>query len=122
MSYLAIFCMDGFSSEIIFETIDTPGSSLCVAQHITEEMQTSPPVVPHVAFGLIPRKFASKDNNEIISCRYYFLTFLYNFEFVLGFLYLTGKVFDIMHENLSYGNYSLPSRKLLSLTLTVQFF
>ena len=112
MSYLDIFYMDGFLSEIICETIDTPGSSLYVAKHITEEMQTSPPVVPHVACGLIPRKLASKDNSEIISCRHYFLTFLYNFEFVHGFLYLTREVFNIMYENLSYGNYSSPLKFL----------
>ena len=34
----------------------TPGSSWYDAQHITEEIQTSPPVVPHVACGLIPKE------------------------------------------------------------------
>ena len=65
-------------------------------------------------------KFASKDNNEIISCRYSFLTFLHNFDFVLGLLNFHKKVFDIMYEDLLYGYYSLQfkfCRKVLPVTL-----
>ena len=70
-------------------------------------------------------KFASKDNNEIISCRYSFLTVLHNFEFVLGLLNFHKKVFDIMYEDLLYGYYSLQfkfCRKVLPVTLIFLFF
>ena len=57
-------------------------------------------------------EFAGKGNNEIVSWRYSFPTFLYNFEFVLGFWHYVWRLF---------GCYSLPfrlSRKLLPVTLT----
>ena len=38
----------------------TPGSSLYVAQHIIEEIQTSPSVVPHEESGLIPLDLLAK--------------------------------------------------------------
>ena len=70
-------------------------------------------------------EFAGKDNYEIVSCRYYFLTFLYNFAFVLSFLYFPRQVFDTMYENLLYGYYSLPFKfpePCPSRTLTLLFF
>ena len=47
-------------------------------------------------------EFAGKDNDEIVSCRYSFLTFLCNFEFLLGLLYFPREVFDVMYEDLLY--------------------
>ena len=38
----------------------TPDSSLHVAQHVTKEVQISPPVVPHVVRGLIHLIFLAK--------------------------------------------------------------
>ena len=53
-------------------------------------------------------EFAGKDNSEIVSCRYSFLTFLYNFEFLLGLLYFLREVFHIMYkEDSLYGYYKL---------------
>ena len=69
-------------------------------------------------------EFAGKDNSEIVSCRYSFLTFLYNFEFLLGLLYFPREVFD-MYEDLLYGFYSLPfkySGKVLPVILILLFF
>ena len=51
-------------------------SFLYVVEHIAGEMQISPPVLPHVPCELILELIiAGKDNNEIVSCRYSFLTF-----------------------------------------------
>ena len=62
-------------------------------------------------------EFAGKNNNDI---RYFFLIFLYKFEFALSF-----EIFDSMYEDLLYGYYSLSfkfSGKVLPLTLTLLFF
>ena len=70
-------------------------------------------------------EFAGKGNNKIVSCRYSFITFLYNFEFVLCLLYFRREVFEIVYEDLLYGYYSLPftfSGKVLPVTLILLFF
>lgn len=56
----------------------TPGSSSYNAQHITEEIQTPPPVVPHV-------DFAGKSSNKIVSGRLLFYTIM---NLHLDFLFL----------------------------------
>ena len=70
-------------------------------------------------------EFSGKDNNKIVSCRYSFITFLYNFEFVLHLLYFRREVFEIIYEDLLYGYYSLPfkfSGKVLPVTFILLFF
>ena len=67
-------------------------------------------------------EFVGEDNNEIDSCRYSFVTFLYNFEFVLVYLYFPRDFFEIIYEDLLNGCYSLPfelSGKVLQVTLTL---
>ena len=67
-------------------------------------------------------KFAGKDNNEIYLVGILFLIFLYNFEFVLGFLYFSREVFGIMYGDLLYSCYSLPFFSFILYTPTRLFF
>ena len=83
----------------------TPDSSLHVVQHVTEEVQILPPVVPHVACGLIHLNLLTKITTKLFLVVILFLIFLYNFEFLLGLLYFPREVFG-MYEDLSYGYYS----------------
>ena len=46
-------------------------------------------------------QFTVKDNNEIVSRRYFLLHFSYKFGFALAFLYFPGA--SIMYEELLYG-------------------
>lgn len=67
-------------------------------------------------------EFTSKDNNEIVFCRYFLLLFM-QFWILAGFLYHPGSFFDIMNEELTlYSYYSLPyeySGKFLPVNLTL---
>ena len=88
-------------------------------------MQISPPVVPQVAYGLIHMNLLAKAITKLLLVGILFLLFLYNFEFVLGLLYFSREVFDIMYEGLLCGYYSLPfkfSGKVLPVTLILLFF
>ena len=70
-------------------------------------------------------EFASKDNNEIASFMYSFLTLFYNFQFLLGLFYFPREVFDIMYEDFLYSFYSLISKfsgKVLLVILLLLFF
>ena len=103
---------------------ETPDSSLHVAQHVTEELQTSP-AVPHVACGLMHLDLLAKTTTKLLLVCVVFLRFLYNFEFLLGLLYFPREVFDIMYEDLLYGFYNLPfkfSGKVLHVILILLFF
>ena len=94
-------------------------------QHVTEEVQILPPVVPHVACGLIHFNLLTKITTKLFLVVILFLIFLYNFEFLLGLLYFPREVFDIMYEDLLYGFYSLPfkfSGKVLPVILILLFF
>ena len=86
----------------------------------------SPPVVPHVACGLIHLSLLTKATTKLFLVGILLLLFLYNSEFVLVFFfYFPREVFDIMYEGLLYGYYSLPftfSGKVLPVTLTLPFF
>ena len=86
----------------------TPGSSLHVAQHVTKQVQISPPAVPHLACGLIHLNLLAKTKTKLFLVGILFLFFLYNFEFLLRLLYFPSDVFDVMYEDLLYGYYSLP--------------
>ena len=67
----------------------TPGSSLYDAQHVTEEIQTSPSAVPQVACELIPLNLLGKTITKLFNVGVLFLVFSYNFEFALGFFALS---------------------------------
>ena len=84
----------------------TPGSSLHVAQHRTEEIQTSPPVVPHVACGLKTLNLFVKATTKLFFPSIFFVTFLYNYKFVLINLYFLKVGF--VYKYLLHGCYSLP--------------
>ena len=104
---------------------ETPDSSLHVAQHVSEEVQITPPVVPHVVCELIHLNLFAKTTIKLFLVGILFLLFLYNFEILLGLLYFPREVFDSMYEDLLYGYYSLPfkfSGKVLPVTLILLFF
>ena len=70
-------------------------------------------------------EFAGKDNNESVSCRYYFLTFFIPLLICTWHLHFHGEILDIIYEELFYGYHSLPfkpSEKILPVTLTLLFF
>ena len=101
-------------------------SFLYVVEHIAGKMQRSPPVLPHVPCELILELIiAGKDNNEIGSCRYSFLTFFIPLLICIWHLHFHGEVLDIIYEELFYRYHSLPfkpSEKILPVTLTLLFF
>ena len=85
----------------------------------------TPPLVSHVACGLIHLNLLAKIATKLFLVGITFLLLLYNFAFALSLLYFLRKVFDIMYEYLLNGYYSLPfqfSRKILPVTLTLPFF
>ena len=87
-------------------------------------MQISP-AVPQVACELMHLNLLAKATTKLLLVCICFLLFLYSFEFVLGLLYFSGKVFDIMYEGLLYGFYCLPFKffgKVLPVILILLFF
>ena len=68
-----------------------PGSSLYVAQHVTEEIQISPPVASYVACGLVHLNLLAKATTKLFLEGILFLLFYTTLN-----LYL---VFDIMYED-----------------------
>ena len=81
--------------------------------------------VPQVACGLIMHLNLLAKTTKLLLVYILFLLFLYNFEFLLGLLYVPREVFDIMYEDLLYGFYSLPfkfSGKVLPVILILLFF
>ena len=70
-------------------------------------------------------EIAGKNNNKIVSCSYFFVNFLYNFEFIVGFSCFPRWISGIMFEDLLYGYYSLPfelSQKVLQVSLNLNIF
>ena len=63
-------------------------------------MQISPPVVLHLARGLVNLMLLVNTTTKLFIVGILFLRPLCNFEFVLAFLYFPGEVFDIMYEDL----------------------
>ena len=87
-------------------------------------MQISP-AVPHIACGLMRLNLLAKTTMKLLLVCILFLLLLYNFEFLLGFLYFSREIFDIMYEGLLYGIYILPfkfSGKVLLVILILLFF
>ena len=67
----------------------------------------------------------AKTTTKLLLVCILFLTFLHNFEFLLGLLYFPREVFEIMYEDLLYSFYSLPfqfSGKVLPVILILLFF
>ena len=64
----------------------TPSSFLYVVEHIAEEIQISPPVLPHVPYESILLNVLAKTVVKSLLVGIIFLLFLYNFvsQFVLG--------------------------------------
>ena len=94
-------------------------------QHVTEEVQISPPVVSHVACGLIHLNLLAKATMNLLLVGILLLLVLYNFKFLLGLLYFPGEVLDMTYEELLYSYYSLSfkfSGKVLPVTLVLLFF
>ena len=54
---------------------ETPGSSLYVAQYVTEEIQISPLVVPHVACGFIHLNLLARTTTKLFLVEILFLLF-----------------------------------------------
>ena len=69
----------------------TPGSSLHVEQHVTEEVQISPPAVPHVACGLIHLNLLAKTTTKLFLVGIPFLHFYATLNFYLVFCIFLGK-------------------------------
>ena len=87
-------------------------------------MRISPPVVPHVACGLLIRlNLLAKITTKLFLVVIIFLLFLYKFPFILNFLYFLRDLFDIVYENLLCGYYCFKfSGKALPVILTLLFF
>ena len=97
-------------SKVLLATSDC---SLYVAQHITEEIQTSRGMWVNTS------QFTGKDNNEIVSCRYFFVTFFIQLWICTCFFVFPQGSFDLL-----YGYYSLQFElpgKVLPVTLTLLF-
>ena len=121
--YISLFILRQFSS--IKSITCNSRFFLYFAQHMTEEIQTSPSVVPHAACGLIPLNLLAKTTTKLLLEGNLFLyTTLSLYLFLFFFVFSQGFI-DIMCEDLLHGHYSLPfglSGKVLPVTLTLLFF
>ena len=70
----------------------TPDSSLHVVQHVTEEVQISPPAVPHVACVLIHLNFLAKTTTKLFLVGILFLLFYKTLNFYLVFCIFLGRI------------------------------
>ena len=68
-------------------------------QHVTEEVQISPPVVSHVACRLIHLNLLAKATMNLFLVGILLLLVLYNLKFLLGLLYFPREVFDITYKS-----------------------
>ena len=70
---------------------------------LTEEVQIPPPVILHVACGLIHLNLLAETTMKLSLVGILFLPFFHNFEFLHVLLYFLREVFDIMYESLLDG-------------------
>ena len=102
----------------------TPGCCLNFPQRIAEKYKHGF-LCTLCGIWVNTSRFAGKDNNKIVFRRCVLVTFLNNFQFLLGYLYFPGDFFDTMYGKLtSCGNYSLPYelyRKVTPVVLTLLF-